>query len=178
MPTSTHKKINRVMAVFHHIDPPKSVLDIGVGFGKYGFLMREYLDIRKRRYEKARWEAQIDGIESYAAYITPMHRYLYNNLMIGDVCEMVGTLPAYDLVIMADVIEHMDKPTGMRILRELYKNTNGAIVVSYPKIIGTEHVHWDNPKEQHHCVWTPEDFDGFPKVVMNGTQVAYILKEA
>ncbi len=30
---------------------PRSVLDIGVGFGKWGFLAREYLDVNAERYK-------------------------------------------------------------------------------------------------------------------------------
>jgi len=166
------------MGVLHWIDLPTTVLDIGIGFGKYGFLMREHLDIRKRRYEKDSWKTRIDGIESYSAYITPMHEYLYDHLYTGDVLNLIDSLENYDLMILADVIEHLPKEDGLALLQKLFQKTNRAMVVSYPSILGSEYLHWDNPREKHHCVWTPKDFDGFQSVKFNGTQVAYILKES
>ena len=50
MPVSSIDKIPAVMSIFKYDRVVKSVLDVGSGFGKYGFLTREYLDIRKKRY--------------------------------------------------------------------------------------------------------------------------------
>ena len=40
---------------------PKSVLDIGVGFGKWGYLFREYLDVYHGRVFKEDWLVNIEG---------------------------------------------------------------------------------------------------------------------
>ncbi|MBA7677027.1 hypothetical protein ES703_85275 [subsurface metagenome] len=39
MPTSYYSQLNEIMELIVLTDP-KSILDVGVGFGKYGFLSR------------------------------------------------------------------------------------------------------------------------------------------
>jgi len=85
---------------------PISILDVGVGFGKWGHLFREYTDINEAendpaRYQRKKWRVRIDGIEGYAAYLTPMHRYLYNHLHVGNAGALLKKLPHYDLISWA-----------------------------------------------------------------------------
>ena len=69
---------------------PNSILDVGVGFGKIGgHLFREYTDILEsesdpERYDRKNWKVRIDGIEGFAAYITEMHRFIYNEIHLGN----------------------------------------------------------------------------------------------
>ena len=53
------------------------------------------------------WQCRIDCIEAFEKYITPAHKYIYNNIYIGNA---TGILPAldhhYDLILMVDVLEH------------------------------------------------------------------------
>ena len=50
---------------------PRSILDVGCGFGKYGMLLREYLDVWHERYDKERWQVRIVGIEAFEQYRNP-----------------------------------------------------------------------------------------------------------
>ena len=50
MPTSDMHNIVPILTIMQHLQP-RSVLDIGCGFGKYGVLLREYLDIWHERLE-------------------------------------------------------------------------------------------------------------------------------
>lgn len=179
MPTSSYKKIGRVLGVLAHIKPPSSVLDVGVGFGKYGFLLREHLDIRKRRYSKDSWVTRIDGVESWKNYLSPIHAYIYNHVFVGDVRELVKQLPDYQLIVLADVIEHMSRAAGVALLTALYAKCERAMVISFPNTIGSDWQHWPNPLEKHEVVWKAEDFkELFPgHVVANGSQVVYVLKK-
>jgi predicted TPR repeat methyltransferase len=179
MPTSSYRKVGRVMDILQHVKAVDSVLDVGVGFGKFGFLLREFLDVRKRRYSKSEWRARIDGVEVYSDYLTVVHTLIYDNLYVGDIRELVGTLPKYDLIVLADVIEHMPYEDGVKVLTALFsEHCNKGMVVSFPNVIGSDWKNWANPHERHHHVWTPEQFRFLcGKVVSNGAQIVYILKE-
>ena len=53
---------------------PLRILDVGVGFGKWGHLFREYTDINEAEHDPARyarenWRVQIDGIEGFGALV-------------------------------------------------------------------------------------------------------------
>src|SRR5687767_10146429 len=137
MPSSRPNTIPTVINLLRQLKP-RSVLDVGVGFGKWGHLFREYTDINEAerdpaRYRRKNWRVRIDGIEGHAAYLTPMHRYLYNAIHIGDARALLKKLPRYDLVFMGDIIEHLEKPAGFRLLREALKIANKAVLVTTPK---------------------------------------------
>ena len=44
---------------------PQSVLDVGCGFGKYGVLAREYLELWDGRQRYGDWTRRIDAIEAF-----------------------------------------------------------------------------------------------------------------
>ena len=66
MPSSRANTIPTVIHLVRQLEP-RSILDIGVGFGKWGHLFREYTDILQAehdppRYQRANWQVRIDGI--------------------------------------------------------------------------------------------------------------------
>src|SRR5262245_47014859 len=120
MPSSRPNTIPTVIHLLRQLKP-QSILDVGVGFGKWGHLFREYTDILEAEHEPARyrrknWRVRIDGIEGHAAYLTPMHRFLYNRIHVGDAAHLLPKLSSYDLIFLGDVIEHFDKATGQVLL--------------------------------------------------------------
>ena len=71
MPSSRPNTIPAVVHLLRQIQP-RSILDVGVGFGKWGHLFREYTDIHESendpaRYPKKNWHVRIDGIEGFAS---------------------------------------------------------------------------------------------------------------
>jgi hypothetical protein len=91
MPSSHRYQINEICELIATSDP-KSVLDIGVGFGKYGFLSREYLELWDGRERYHEWRRQIDGIEAFKEYLTPIHKLIYNEVFVGNVLEVLPIL--------------------------------------------------------------------------------------
>lgn len=158
MPMSPAHKIYPVMSIFQQLPEVKSVLDIGAGFGKFGVLLREHLDIRLMRYRKEDWRTTIDCIEIWHDYINPIHRYVYDCIYIGDAVQLSKTIPNYDVIILTEVIEHIPKKRGMMLLKNLYKKCNLGISLSFPGTFkeGSRN-NWPNPYELHRCLWTPED---------------------
>jgi len=160
MPVSHYKHIQHVMAAVESVENVKSVLDVGIGFGKYGVILRERFDIRFNRYDKKLWKTKIDGIDIYKPYITPMHKYIYNNLFIGDVRTIVGKLSNYDVIIFLDCIEHMNKNKGSSVLKRLVKKTNKLLLVSFPTTFNKNtNASWPNKRELHRCLWTKKDLE-------------------
>ena len=46
---------------------PTRVLDLGMGTGKYGFLLREQTDLAQGRLSRDDWRMRIDGVEGSEA---------------------------------------------------------------------------------------------------------------
>jgi len=162
MPSSRPNTIPTIIHLVRQLKP-RSILDVGVGFGKWGHLFREYTDILQaernpRRYEKNNWEVRIDGIEGHAPYLTPMHNFLYDQIHVGDARSLIKTLPSYDLIFLGDIIEHFEKETGMQLLREAFAHANKAVLVTTPKFETAQDDLCDNELERHRSLWTAKDF--------------------
>lgn len=160
MPTSNHGQISKILELII-INNPNSILDIGVGFGKYGVLSREYLEFWDGREEYKLFTRRIDGVEAFGDYITPLHRYVYNNLYIGDIGSIIDSeiTHSYDLVLMIDVIEHLTKEQGRELIEKVLLR-NGVLFISTPKDIGTQGEIFHNSFEVHRSQWSKDDFAG------------------
>lgn len=158
---------------------PISILDVGVGMGQYGFLARINLENehlfatdgpRGWQRPKEEWRITIDGIEGCAVYLTPVHEYVYNKLLIGDALALLPTIPdgSYNLVLAIDILEHFDKSDGVRFLAELQRIASKAVLVSTPKVFHHQEIP-ANPYENHRSVWTQQDLagHGLPNVLPN-----------
>ncbi len=163
MPSSHYLQINEIVEIIVSTNP-KEVLDIGVGFGKYGFLSREYLELWDDEQPYAEWRRRIDGIEVFEKYITPIQKEVYDKIYIGNALDIVNELDVqYDLVLLIDVLEHFDYEDGMKflnILAEHHKN----ILVSTPFDIGVQEDIFDNPHEIHKFQWRKKHFRSFPDI--------------
>ena len=106
---------------------PTSVLDIGVGFGKYGVLCREYLELWDGRGNYSEFLRRIDGVEAFKKYITPLHKFVYNRLYDDDIMNIIDKIDfRYDLVLLIDVLEHFNIEQGNLLLSKILQNNKGA----------------------------------------------------
>ena len=184
MPSS---RPNTIPAIIHIVKQlrPASILDVGVGFGKWGHLFREYTDILAAehdppRYRRPNWRVKIDGIEGHPAYLTPMHRYLYDTIHVGDAAKLIRKLPSYDLVFLGDIIEHFDKKAGQALLRKCIAKAHKAVLISTPKFQTYQPDLCANELERHRSLWSAEDFAKFKgaitKTIDRDTLLALIPK--
>jgi hypothetical protein len=146
---------------------PRSILEIGAGFGKYGFLFREYLDIwaaaaDPARLDPANWQVQIDGIEVHEPYITDVQRRVYSRIIIGDAMTEIDSLGTYDLIFLGDVIEHFSKEDGQLLLQKCFRHCARTVIVTTPNYFNPQGAEYGNERETHHCLWTREDFLRYP----------------
>ena len=131
---------------------PKTILDYGMGYGKYGFLLREYLDIINDRLSKKEWQVTIDGIDAFSSYLSPAQGYIYNSISVfSDFIEG----KKYDVVLFIDVIEHMEKWRGKILLDKLLKICKW-LIISTPSAWSPEFS--INPYDTHRELWSIEDF--------------------
>jgi hypothetical protein len=136
---------------------PNSLLDIGTGFGKYGLLCREYLELWDGRENYYQFLRRIDGVEAFGKYITPLHQFVYNNIYVKDVSDLVEELDySYDLVLLVDVLEHFDKLQGKALLSKLLAKNKG-IFISTPKNPSKQKNAFNNIYERHRSRWTRKE---------------------
>lgn len=135
---------------------PRSVLDIGVGFGKYGVLLREYLEVWGKTSGYGKFSVRLDGVEVFPEYVTPLHKFIYSHIYTGDAQKVVARLKErYDLALFIDVLEHFTLREGEDFLRMLLTKVDG-VLVSTPKYPGDQHATFGNQHETHRSRWTAE----------------------
>lgn len=182
MPTSTAFTIPHIISRVLELQP-KSVLDIGIGFGKYGFLLREYLDIGPGRYTWEKWKARIDGIEIYPEYVGGLQRLVYDKIYIGDALDVLSRVERYDLILLIATLEHFSKDKGVELLKLIKEKSQVALVYLPEKIrsIGGRDstVLHGNVYEMHRCQWTREELERFGQVrviVFDNKQTVFLLE--
>jgi hypothetical protein len=147
MPSGVLLVAERTITLAGTIQPtPRRILDVGAGYGKHGVLLREYLDPTP----------VVDAVEAWEPYVAA-HRLpaIYDNLYVRDVLTLTDDeLAPYDLIVMGDVIEHIEKPDALAFL---------ARVPHAWFVIATPVEHFDTgpglpPTEAHVSHWTFADF--------------------
>ena len=158
MPSSFHHHISKMVDWIVKVQP-RSVLDIGVGHGKWGFLAREYTDIFNNRYDRSTWQTRIEGVEAFATYKTPVYDYAYDKIHYGDISTNLKDLANFDLVIIGDVIEHLTKEEGQALIAAL-REKSAYILLSSPTHFFQQEI-LGNPWETHKSLWSWKDFQGY-----------------
>lgn len=161
MPSSRLDAIEIVLQLVIDLNP-KSVLDLGVGFGKWGFLCREYLETgRNGVYAQSDWKVRIDGIEIFRPYIGEHQGAIYNNIYIQNLDSLAarewiaGT--KYQLYLAMDVIEHI------RDWRALLQSIpeGRPLVVVVPNGPSAQGMVMGNPHEEHVYTFVKNDLISF-----------------
>jgi hypothetical protein len=157
---------------------PESVLDVGIGFGRWGFLCREMLDVFAGRVRKDQWRARIEGVEIFEAYLQDHQRYIYDKIHIGDAKVVVPTLGEYGVVIIGDMLEHLNKDDAWGLFRSAMDRARIGLILNIP--IGEGWLRGDvseNKYEDHLSWWTLAEFSDFKPdtyltTLMNGMEHA------
>lgn len=124
--------------VENEFTPSASILDVGAGKGKYRLLLPEY--------------SWVDAVEIWEPYVTGFQlREMYRSVYERDIHEVAEEFfharVKYDLVIMGDVLEHLDVGAARRVITWLKPVASEIIiVVPYEYAQGEEH---GNPYQEH-----------------------------
>ncbi len=175
--------INQTPAIIHLLQKlkPKKILDIGKGFGKYGFLIHEYIGIdntRKINADKSLKDQSnvlIDAVEVDADLMLPHLPHIYNKIYFGDILQLYKQLPPYDFVLMIDIIEHINKEGALLLLKHFLQQ-GSKIIVATPKHFFQQEL-YESEFENHVSHWNLKDFKnlGFLDVQYFDAGAVYLL---
>jgi len=90
----------------YHID--SRILDVGVGAGTYYNLLSPL------------GYTNIDGVEIFQNYISEYRlEEKYKNIFNGNICNIDINFEEYDLIILGDVLEHIDKKDAKKLIEKI-----------------------------------------------------------
>jgi SAM-dependent methyltransferase len=160
MPSSQPRQLNEIVELIM-LTRPGTLLDVGIGYGKYGFLAREYLEYWDGRATFGERRHRIDGIEAFATYVTPLQRQIYDEIFIGEATTVLPRISRrYDLVLLIDVLEHLDRQEGDRLLDQCL-TVGRNLIVSTPAKMEEQGALFENTHERHRHQWAKADFTRF-----------------
>jgi ubiquinone/menaquinone biosynthesis C-methylase UbiE len=152
-----------------------NVLDVGIGFGVLGMLLRHRLlpdprwfsDAAVAQFEETRrndveivtapanWWAPMDGIEGNLQHrgLNGVHAYFYRNVFYGDVFDVLGTIPddSYDVVVAADILEYFAASGVHRLLSEIERVARHYVIIAVPCTAFTSGHVAGSPLESHYA---------------------------
>jgi len=143
MPTSEHWQIPKIVDVMADLRP-RTVLDVGAGYGKYGLLAREYGGAER-----------VDAID-----VNPPRFAVYDHVYLGDIMKLETVLPPeparYDLALFIDVIEHLEKADAWQVLDALVRRST-RVLITTPVGFRRQEIP-GMPYETHRSGWYPWEF--------------------
>ena len=100
-------------------DINSTILDCGPGWGTYSMLLSKK---NKRIYQN------MDCCEIYEPYINKYKlNNIYRNVYLSDICDF--KFDWYDMIIMGDVLEHIEKNKAQKLIKNIYDRCKHLIIV-------------------------------------------------
>jgi hypothetical protein len=139
--------LERYLALGQRI-PDLHVIDVGAGSGTYARLYRPHL--------RAHWTA----LEAWAPYIDRYDLPNLYNVVENREAQTPDPWPFAHLVLMGDVVEHLDHEDGEALIRRAMSHVGtvgGAVSVSIPIGRYDQGPIDGNPYEEHRATWWHEE---------------------
>lgn len=128
----------------------KSVLDVGCGLS----FKSQYIDAELRV-----------GVDVYRPYLEKVDATCPHILVNADALD-IGRLflpRSFDLVLLLDIVEHLDKDQSLRLIAMAESLARVAVVIETPKGFIPQDIdiwgHGGDTWQTHRCGWEPPEFE-------------------
>jgi len=146
-----------------------SVLDVGCGNGKWGYLMKvDYWYTRAgRRKVKLDYTVGVDLCPKYLNFVK--HHEIYDEVVMCDSRQLPFKSSTFNTVLLLEVIEHMIKSEGAKSLREAERVANTLVIVSTPSYFIRQESRNGGLFQKHLSKWAVSDFTRFGYSILLGS---------
>ena len=133
-----------------------SFLDIGSGYGKWGFLLKKYFWQISGDSVSSPFVAGLDIFMPHLLSLKTMN--IYDLLIKANAPRLPFKDNSFDTVLAIELLEHTDKENGARLLGELKRVAKLRAIVTTPNFKdfrdGLTGLDGYNPHEKHSSYWT------------------------
>jgi 2-polyprenyl-3-methyl-5-hydroxy-6-metoxy-1,4-benzoquinol methylase len=140
----------------------RTVLDLGCGYGHWGHLLRTHYHS-----DDPGRAARVTGVDIHQGNVDfCASTGVYDDLACADALEFLARQPrgAFDTIIATELIEHLPKDAGRRLLAETARVAVRVTIVSTPNWEylrpGAMTMTGYNEHEHHVSSWTPGELKG------------------
>ena len=133
------------------------MLDLGIGMGFYGAVVRQWLDLGVRP-----WRTRLVGVEGFAGYRNPCWD-LYDEVVVSPIEEfLIAAAETWDAILLLDVLEHFPHAAGEQILAAARGrfSQGGRLYVGTPAVWMEQGAVYGNEFERQRSLWTAGDLCG------------------
>ncbi|MEM2704402.1 MAG: class I SAM-dependent methyltransferase, partial [Candidatus Bathyarchaeia archaeon] len=130
----------------------KVILDIGCGKGLWGYLMK---------CEKQGDKAYCIGLDISIDYLKFVKRHnIYDDLILADASNLPFRAKSFDIVIASEIIEHLQRDKGFKLLNEIDAICKGKAIITTPNgFLPSRHEKCSF--EYHKSGWRAKDFRSY-----------------
>jgi hypothetical protein len=141
------------------------VLDLGVGFGRWGMLVREFCDEWKGRAHRENWRVRLEGVEAFPKNVEEYHHHFYDWVHVCDAADLLArSKERWDLIIFGDVLQQWPKATARAALNRAL-DISDYVLVNVPLGEGWRRGALNgNPFERHRSSWAAGELLAFGDV--------------
>lgn len=167
--TNSHLNITDILEIIRKVNPVK-ILDVNVGFGRWGILCRELLE--RDSFGNVRrpdlWNIKIDGIEKLEG--NNLHNYhdvFYDNIYRQDIYGFLKShVSLYDLTIFSEILECTSKETAIEMISNSMEISRFILI--YVKL--GDHNESHIVRDKIFSIWEEDDFSNYKminKIILN-----------
>ncbi|MGA1789873.1 MAG: hypothetical protein ACMUIM_00180 [bacterium] len=177
MPSSWIENVPMIVKCILAVNP-KRMLDLGLGSGKYGFLIRELTDFMSNRLDPHTWEMIIEGVEVYGEYIQDHQRYIYNHVFISEALDFLTKYkgPKYDVAIAIDIIEHFEPWDVVEFVKYALQ-VSRYLIISTPTDFFEQDI-CENELENHKSWWPKKALRRLAKICNAEIRILRVYKSS
>jgi len=125
------------------------ILDFGFGYGYWGYTIK----IRKDG------DPKIIGLEIFPPYVKKVYKTkIYTHIVIGDIRYYPFKKEIADIVIATEVLEHIERESGLRLIDKLFDLSRNLTIISTPLGFMKTKGYDDNKHQIHQSAYKAEDF--------------------
>ena len=130
-------------------DKKISVIDIGCGKGIWGYLL---CALR----ENMIYLCSVDITPTYLKFVK--ERNVYDDLILCDCTCLPFRDRSFDLVLLSEVLEHLEKKQGYTMLKQLERIARQLIIVTVPQGLLKQEGVGGIDAEKHRSAWYTSEF--------------------
>lgn len=131
MGTARWQNIPYCIQTLRAIDP-KRVLDMTVGLGYWGMIIREFCDGGASQNQPEDWQIYLVGADIFSKDTNAQSKFLYNQIYSGGISTICSQFdPDWNVILFNDILENLDKTEALDLLSWAL-NTGDYVLVNVP----------------------------------------------